>query len=84
MDLFVQAVATSFELLERQEADAHEEHLMELSNYCEGLKDRDRDVIALLEAALQVEADSLARTQLTSGDVVSIIVMDSDGQRLKN
>ena len=72
MDSFVQSVATLVGVVDQETGDAHEEHLMEWSNYCEGLKDRGRDVIAIVEAAQQVETDrefavELARRQLNGG-----------------
>ena len=71
VDAFVHTVATLVGIVDHDTADSYEEHLMDWSNYCEGLKERGREVIALIDAAQQTETDrqfavQLARDQMNS------------------
>ena len=57
LDILVQTVAVLLPLLEEEEEERYEQHLIDWSNYCEDVKDRARDVIKLLRTAAQVEKD---------------------------
>ena len=73
LDAFIVTVSAVMVMVEEDLAESYEEHMMAWSDYCEGLKDRARDVIAVLRAAQQVDTDrqlalQLARSQQKSGD----------------
>ena len=71
MDAFVQAAAVLCSVVEKADIDMHEAHLLEWSTYCEGLKDRARDVIALLVIARHKNADRMFAIQLARDQVAA-------------
>jgi hypothetical protein len=61
LDALVQAVAILGPLLDEDSEKDYENHLLQWSGYCEGLKERARELIALIQAGnvSQVEKDQL-------------------------
>ena len=57
-------------LLEEDEEKNYENHLLEWSNYCEGLKERAREVIGIIRAGTvsQVEKDRQYALSLARGE----------------
>ena len=79
MDALVQATAMLCSVAEKEDVVRHEDHLLRWANFCEGLKDRTRDVVEMIMTVRQEEADRQFAIQVAKDQAASAQPQERSG-----